>query len=281
MHPSQIQPARFSSSLVHAGLSHDRVTGSMPQVEWGSYDLNTENFTTDFLPSVLTELSDIEQLMQMRSTQHLSSTQVGRREKVLNLFSLFLQTEALATTSLHSQSDCDVSKKLFQFLMEWTIPGFTHLWGSDFDPVTNPEVLSQWAYEHGISQHEIQMLLTPMAGTENGLPSPSATDGNFIRFKADSPRKDFLEDSSTNWGLDEGFGDSEMNWTAALSLLDEAGFSGYAVASRPELTQGHNPRDTRPTAPVGTSSGSPQLVAFMMPNEQGEPIIALTFSRSF
>lgn len=258
------------------------VNRDFPGLDKGLYDFNTENFTTDVLPSVLGELSDLEQLMRMRSTSHLSPAQVQKRDQVIDLIGLFLQTEALATTSPQSQTEGDVSSALFRFLMKWTVPGFAQTWGADFDPESSPEVLQHWAREHGLSQQETQLLLPPIGVIGEEIPTLPSVNHTFIGLEMESRNRiDPLDAADSEWSLEDGFGHSEMSWTLASFFLDEAGLSDHAVVSRPEyLTAGSYPADTQAIAPVGNAPGTPQLVAFLMPNQQGESIIALTFSRS-
>lgn len=135
------------------------------------------------------------------------------------------------------------------------------------NPLENP-ALRAWALEFGLNDQELNMLCHPESVSEiDRLPQGMSPAFDGLR-KASRARQ---------------VGDNSQWLAVSQNNIEEGATQATAAPDpRPEPTESQSiSTDMLPDAPVGEYLETPRLKAVIMPGYKGEPIIALTFSRSF
>ena len=289
--PNARQLARFSCPVpgpVESTISPNRDLSDL----FESLDeLNTEENDR-----IVARLSYALQLVQMRKPRNLSEAQMAKRNEIASLLSLYIQM-GLFPTDYGRQSgsqlvvmDDEGRFGALGFLIERTAGrGLAIRLGTAFREdallVEDHAAIMEWISASGLTQAELSMLQPGFTGTvateDQGHQAPAALNAVFAGLQQATQARhgDYL--ASAFVGASSGISSDDSGHNAVPTqtavqpkvIIQARSGRGEALASIFEML--------RPS-PAGNLKEQPQQTrAFFIPNTTGEPVIALTFSRSF
>lgn len=292
MIPNHRQLARYSSPAPKPGRALTQPRNRSLTELFGDFsELNTEKNDR-----ISTQLADIEQVLRVHTTSHLSDAQRTNRRYLLDLLSLYQMmgayprdydrqdAEALAYVDPDGRF-CAVG-----FLVDRTA-------GREMAMrVCNREVstseLNAWLETYGIEHSEIALLhprsFHVHANSQAGYPAPWGMSQAFAGLQAAtlSRHGDYL--ASTFVATTSGIAAVQAPTQQIRETVEQPAKQAHATASVAATDVPSGRREAlaamfemlRPDT-HGSHYLKPNLRAFFIPNQLGEPVIALTFSRSF
>lgn len=238
---------------------------SLPKVEKHFFETNTEKPTTEG------DLHFLEELLQHRDLRHLSLDQKNRRSELIAALVDYIRIVSYTATYYSSRQKSELSKPyaLIGHLVIRTASSHQSdgILKAGFESPSENAPLRAWANECGLSGQELALLLHPESisepGHHHGGISP-AFDG---LWKASAARRSGEKD--------------QLMAVSEKEFEGGAGATNASSASRPEYDGAPSHYWGLRDIPVGETPGQPLLRAILVPTYSGEPLIALTFSRSF
>jgi hypothetical protein len=266
------QLARFSSPGVHpkkGAVVRDRLTMLFDRLS---------EFNTEVKSRVSGHLAYVESLLRMRSTQHLSETQRTNRELLLDLLLVYASSRSYPQGLLNKSEDrpcyvdaagvfCPVGFLLSRTAGQQFAKIICAAQSVDAISPDMRERLNQWISYSGFSTAEIALLQPgfPAIMTEQVKQEEIPLTGVHPKFA----------------GLQQESQTREADYFAKAFIGSEAiQMPGEVESQTPDEPSAAVLAALFDAPAVSELNGEPRLRAFYLPGGT-EPVIALTFSRSF